>query len=129
MKIEIPLRGHKMTRLRHMFIKLIFEAACSPEPDYEAIIGFIKEHLGLYISLSDARQLALYAFLFGNTDIYSVPTTQDFYHVIKHCPISVPSFVNFKKWSKDVKRLENKPLSAEVTKVSGVACVIVIFSA
>mmetsp|Transcript_4020 Transcript_4020/g.7312 ORF Transcript_4020/g.7312 Transcript_4020/m.7312 type:complete len:339 (+) Transcript_4020:152-1168(+) len=119
MKIEIPFRGLKMKSNRHRFIKLLYENACSSSPDYESIIGFIKQNLGLYISLHDARQLLLYTALFGKrSEIFGIPPLEDTLRVIKTCPLSVPPFINFKKWSKDVKRLESRPVS-DVTKLPG----------
>lgn len=59
----------------------------------------------------------LYSALFGPTDICDIPTNEDTIRVIKSCPLSVPPFVNFKKWSRDVKRLEAHPLSVDISKV------------
>lgn len=117
MKIEIPFRGIAMKNLRHRFIKLLYENACKVEPDYTKLIHFVKVHIGLCISLPDTRQLVLYSSLFGVTENFCAPNAEDTLRVIKSCPLAVPPFINFKKWSRDVKRMEGNPLSADVTKV------------
>ena len=118
MKIEIPFRGAQKKSLRHRFVKLLYEAARSREPNYTAIIRYVQQHLGLYVSLIDTRQLVLYSALFGATDYFNSPTNEEILHIIHSCPLTVPPFIHFKKWSRDVKRLENNPLSAAITKVS-----------
>jgi hypothetical protein len=121
MKIEIPFRGVQKKNLRHRFIKLLYETARSREPNYTAIIAYIQQHLGLYISLMDTRQLVLYSALFGTTDHSNDPTNEEIVRVIKRCPLTVPPFVNFKRWSKDVKRLENNLQAGDITKVTRTA--------
>lgn len=118
MKLEIPFRGTQMKSIRHRFIRLLFENSCRLSPDYEMIIGYIRDNLGRYISLHDSRQLVLYCSLFGSTQFFTSPTNEEILRVIKSCPLSVPPFVNFKRWSRDVKRLESHPMVGEVNRVS-----------
>lgn len=118
MKIELPFRGPRMKNLRHRFIRLLYETACSHQMGYTSIIDFVKLHLGLYISLTDSRQLVLYSAIFGPThahDFFSPPSHEDIRRVINSCPLSVPPFVHFKKWSADVKELEQSACPKVVT--------------
>ena len=117
MKIEIPFRGANMKTIRHRFIKILYENSFKDDPDYAGLITFIKQHLGLYVSIFDVRQLVLYSALFGDRNKLTPPSNNEIREVIKRCPLAVPPFTFYNKWSKDLKKLEKKPFSEDLMKV------------
>ena len=105
MKLEKPLRRSKSAR--HRFVRILFQAACDPQYDYDAIVQWLKANLRMCLTPVEVRQLVLYSGIFGNTD--ESPSKTQVQYVLKHCVMSVPRLHMYKKWCKDIKRLEKFP--------------------
>jgi hypothetical protein len=106
MRLEKPLRRSKT--MRHRFIRSLFQAACDPEVDYNTIVRWLKLNYKVCVTVAEVRQLVLYCGLFGQTDSL-LPMKETVRYVLKHCVMSVPRLHMFKRWCKDVKRLERCP--------------------
>ena len=106
MRLEKPLRRSKARR--HRFIRQLFTAACNPEIDYNTIVHWLKANYKISVTVVEVRQLVLYSGIFGETDDVNPPNSIVRY-VLKHCVMSVPRLHMFKRWCKDVKRLEKFP--------------------
>lgn len=106
MRLEKPLRRSKTKR--HKFIRHLFTAACNPEIDYNTIVDWLKDNYKVCVTVAEVRQLVLYCGIFGNTDNV-LPRNENVRSVLKHCVMSVPRLHMYKRWCKDVKRLEKFP--------------------
>lgn len=105
-KIEKPLRRDKVRR--QDFVLMLYRAACDPSIDYMTVVKWLKDTYRLCLSEAEVRQLVLYCGIFGPTDNVK-PSSRARRYVLKNCVMSVPRLHMFKRWCKDVKRLESCP--------------------
>jgi len=103
MKVERAVGDNK--RAKHILARLVYTESCAPEHNYDNILAHLKEHMGVFLSIPEARQLVLYAGLFAPTDT-SPPKRDDVILVCKKMQMRVPPLFYYKRWCRDVKRLE-----------------------
>jgi hypothetical protein len=130
-KIEKAFRDNR--KARYACAKMLYLAAVRGDYDYDDIQVHLRNHLNIYVSSAESRQLVLYGGLFSNQNMGNTKSViedikaasdvdaaeaaattaanafqEDMRLCVKGMQLSVPPLYCYTKWCKDVKKMESQ---------------------